>query len=290
MKPGKTAMVINLAEFLPGDFTRNADFSLPTERLKRAIVGAAGAEQTHFIDASRARHRAVRQYASPPTCSCSATPISSARMPLVGGVDRAGDRAQRRGGGDEQGGVPLRPPRRRRPGRASRRCSSRRPETGSDAPPAVAVVRRDGRAPRRLPHRLPERRAMRARYRARVAKAKAAEAAKAPGRSGLAEAVARYLFKLMAYKDEYEVARLYTDGAFLQAGRDRIRRRQPALRVPSRAAAPGAAPIRDRRAAQDDVRPVDVARVRRAGEVQVPARHAARSVRLFGRSAGPSAS
>ena len=58
-----------------------------------------------------------------------------------------------------------------------------------------------------------------ARYRALVEQAKAAEAAKAPGKCGLAEAVARYLFKLMAYKDEYEVARLYTDGAFLQAGR-----------------------------------------------------------------------
>jgi indolepyruvate ferredoxin oxidoreductase len=54
------------------------------------------------------------------------------------------------------------------------------------------------------------------RYRDIVAEVEAAEAARAKGLKGLAEAVARYLFKLMAYKDEYEVARLYTSGEFLK--------------------------------------------------------------------------
>ncbi len=53
-----------------------------------------------------------------------------------------------------------------------------------------------------------------AQYKAFVDKVRDAESKLGPGKA-LGEAVARYLFKLMAYKDEYEVARLHTDPAFL---------------------------------------------------------------------------
>jgi indolepyruvate ferredoxin oxidoreductase len=49
-------------------------------------------------------------------------------------------------------------------------------------------------------------------YKAFVEQVRTAEAKL--GGTALTEAVARYLFKLMAYKDEYEVARLHTDPAF----------------------------------------------------------------------------
>ena len=57
-------------------------------------------------------------------------------------------------------------------------------------------------------------------YRSFVARVQQAESAL--GKSTLSEAVARNLFKLMAYKDEYEVARLHSDPAFQQRIRDQF--------------------------------------------------------------------
>ena len=54
------------------------------------------------------------------------------------------------------------------------------------------------------------------RYTDFVAKVRAAEQQHSHEFTGLSEAVAKYLFKLMAYKDEYEVARLYSSPAFLK--------------------------------------------------------------------------
>jgi indolepyruvate ferredoxin oxidoreductase len=54
-----------------------------------------------------------------------------------------------------------------------------------------------------------------ARYTDLVDKVRNVEAAKQPGATDLTEAVARYYFKLLAIKDEYEVARLYAETDFV---------------------------------------------------------------------------
>ncbi len=60
------------------------------------------------------------------------------------------------------------------------------------------------------------------RYAALVKRVVAFEAEKFPGKKALAAAVARYYFKVLAYKDEYEVARLYADMGFKQKVADQF--------------------------------------------------------------------
>ena len=256
VKHGATAMVVNTAEFLPGEFTRNADFSLPTERLKRAISADAGPEHTHFIDAGRiatalfGQSIGANMFMLGYAYQLGALPLSAEAIEqaieLNGeavamniaafhwGRRAAVDRARGRGAGEAGAGGDER----------ARRLSESFDEMVERRVKFLTAYQDAAYA---------------ARYRALVEKVKAAEAARAPGKTGLAEAVARYLFKLMAYKDEYEVARLYADGSFLKQVGEQVRRRQAALRVPSRAAA-ARPPRQDHRpAAQDELWPVDAA-------------------------------
>jgi indolepyruvate ferredoxin oxidoreductase len=60
------------------------------------------------------------------------------------------------------------------------------------------------------------------RYKDLVVRVQTREAGAVRDSDALARAVARYYFKLLAYKDEYEVARLYTDTRFLKSVQDRF--------------------------------------------------------------------
>jgi indolepyruvate ferredoxin oxidoreductase len=213
VKHGATEMVVNTAEFMPGEFTRNADFSLPSERLKRTIVADAGADKTHFINASGIASALFGQSISANmfmvgyAYQLGAIPLSAAAIEqaiALNGEAVAMNRAAFHWG---------------------RRAVVDRATVENLAKPATAIAS-DARRLSESFEETVERRvkfltayqnsAYAARYRAVVGKVKVIEAARTPGQCELTEAVARYLFKLMAYKDEYEVARLYTDGAFLK--------------------------------------------------------------------------
>ncbi|MSP45243.1 MAG: indolepyruvate ferredoxin oxidoreductase family protein [Xanthobacteraceae bacterium] len=212
VKPG-TAMIVNTTEFLPGDFTRNADFSLPTERLKRAIAGAAGQDRTHFIDASRL---AAALFGS----SLGANIFMVGFAYQLGALPLTADAIEQAIALNGEA-VPM---------NLAAFHWGRRAALDRDAVETLAQPKSEDRDENRALSQsfeeTVERRvafltdyqnaAYAARYRSLVEKVKAAESAKAPEKCGLAEAVARYLFKLMAYKDEYEVARLYTDGNFIK--------------------------------------------------------------------------
>jgi indolepyruvate ferredoxin oxidoreductase len=206
-----TTMVVNLAEILPGDFTRNADFSLPSERLKRAILTRAGSTSTHFVNATRiatalfGNSMAANIFLVGYAYQLGAIPLSASA--IEGAIALNGEAVDMNLAALHWGRRAALDP------AAVDALATPRPEERSDSRRLSQSF--DETVTRRIAFLTAYQNAAYAeRYRGWVEKAKAAEAAQAPGRCGLTEAVARNLFKLMAYKDEYEVARLYADGAF----------------------------------------------------------------------------
>jgi indolepyruvate ferredoxin oxidoreductase len=216
--PGRTTMVINTAEVLPGDFTRNAEFVLPTERLKRAITNAAGRERTHFIDASRIATALLGQsiganmFLVGYAYQLGALPLSAAAIEQA--LELNGEAVAMNVAAFRWG---------RRAAADLKAVEAKAPRPEAIDPARKLSQSFDEVVERRVVFLTDyQDAAYAARYRAVVERAKAIETTKALGKTGLADAVARYLFKLMAYKDEYEVARLYADPSFERQVRNDI--------------------------------------------------------------------
>ena len=206
----ETTAIVNTRETMTGAFTRNPDLAFPGDAFRETLRAAAGENSTHFIDASRIATRllgdsiasnlfmlgyAIQKGQVPLTLEAieqaielNGVAVDFNRQALLWGRRAAHDLAE-----VEKRAAPTAP-------EPQHRTRSATLEELIDTRVRYLEAYQDRRYAER--------------YLDLVRRVEDAEANRTPGLEGLTAAVARYGFKLMAYKDEYEVARLFSGDAF----------------------------------------------------------------------------
>jgi len=196
--------VINSHQAATAEFTRNPDAQIPAQAMHQALSEAVGADKTHFIDAT---HLATRLLGDSIASNLfmlgyayqrGLVPLSAEAIEKaveLNGVARVLNQQAFRWG---------------------RRAAHDLAAVEQLAKPVEALAPTCKTLDEIIQWRVAELTAYQngayaQRYLALVNRVRQADAGEA-----LTEAVARYYFKLLAYKDEYEVARLYSDGSFIQ--------------------------------------------------------------------------
>ena len=212
---GRTRAVVNSHEVMTGEFTRDPDLPFPGAELEELIAQAAGPDNADFVEATRLATTLlgdsiatnlfmlgyawqkglvpVGEAAIVEAIELNAVAIEANKSAFTWGRRAAVDLAA-----VERLAAPAKPPK------------SHEMATTLDGAIAQRVAFLTGY----------QNRAYAERYQAFVERVTAAEAKAVPGRQDLALAAARAYFKLLAIKDEYEVARLYGVPEF----RDKLRR------------------------------------------------------------------
>jgi indolepyruvate ferredoxin oxidoreductase len=217
LAPGHAKAVVNTHEIVTGNFTRNPDFRLPIAELRHNLETAVGTKGLDLVDATDLATTllgdsiatnlfllgfAYQKGLVPVSAEAieRAIELNAVSVAMNTGAFRWGrlaahDRA------------------------AVERAVSEIKGTGQKVAALPPISRNlDEIVARRVELLTAYQDAAYAkRYEALVRRAAVAERERTPGMTGLAEAVARSYAKLLAYKDEYEVARLYADPAFLRA-------------------------------------------------------------------------
>jgi indolepyruvate ferredoxin oxidoreductase len=218
LRAGRAKAIVNHHETITAAFTRDPDLAFPRADLRDRLTEATGAGATDLVDAtglatallgdSIAANLFMLGYA----WQRGLVPLSGAaidRAIELNGVAIAFNRKAflwgRRAAHDRSAVERAASPKGAAPD--SQRLSETLDETIARRVAFLTQYQNAGYAQR---------------YESLVRRVQLAEAEKAKGTSGLADAVAKNLFKLMAYKDEYEVARLYAETDFLHRIKDQF--------------------------------------------------------------------
>ena len=213
LEPGASRAIVNTHQTITGEFTRRPDLAFPANTLRLSVEAAAGAEACDFVEAT--------EIATALLGDSIATNMFMLGYAYQKGLIPIGHESLEKAIELNGAAVAMNTA----AFRWGRRAGDDRATVETLLAPAENVV------PLRIARTLDEIVASRARhlagyqnaalaerYKALVEKTRSAE--QKTGQGGLAEAVARNYAKLLAYKDEYEVARLHAEGAF-QAGIER---------------------------------------------------------------------
>ena len=205
LEPGRTRAVLNTTVTPPPGFQMDGDMKLDGGFLARGLAEHVGADRAHEIDATRIALALTGDTIGANTFmighafQSGGLPLSAASIERAIGINGVAVafnvgafRLGRLAAHDPEAVAALMP-------RAAEEDIAADLDTMIEKRAVFLAAWQDS--------------AYAARYRAAVERARAAEAALGAGEA-FATAVARHAFKLMAYKDEYEVARLYTDGDF----------------------------------------------------------------------------
>ncbi|MNC04690.1 indolepyruvate ferredoxin oxidoreductase [compost metagenome] len=210
-----THMLVNTQELMPGAFTRNADMQYPTSSLHDNITTAVGKENAEFVDAGRmatqllgdsiATNMFMLGYAYQRGLIPIAAHSIDAAIELNGTAKQMNKDAflwGRRTAVDGKAVENI------LASKGVARTVGISPSPVSDLEEAVKTRSQYLTSYQDADYAK--------RYESLVSLVRDVEQGLFPGKTALTSAVAKYYFKVLAIKDEYEVARLHTEAGFLE--------------------------------------------------------------------------
>jgi indolepyruvate ferredoxin oxidoreductase len=210
LQVGVTKAVVNSAPVMPGDFAKHPDLQFPLPAMETEIRDAVGIENADFVDATRLATAlmgdsiATNLFMVGYAYQHGLIPLSAES--ILRAIELNGVAVESNTAAFEWG---------RRAAHDPARVETLVTTKAAKPDSLVLSGSLDETIGRRVEYLTDYQSATYAhRYRELVETVRAAEGKAVPGSTALTEAVARYYFKLMAIKDEYEVARLYTSGEF----------------------------------------------------------------------------